>query len=59
MLEFEAVPARIPRTHQILNLGARLEKKHWAVSPHVSNATNTLYNAVFSSGPELGALGPC
>jgi iron complex outermembrane receptor protein len=41
--------------YQLLNLGARLERKHWIVSGHVSNVTNTLYNVGFSSGPELGA----
>jgi iron complex outermembrane recepter protein len=41
--------------YQLLNLGARLEEKHWTVSAHVSNVTNTLYNVGFSSGPELGA----
>ena len=41
--------------YQLLNLGARLEMKHWIVSGHVSNVTNTLYNVGFSSGPELGA----
>jgi iron complex outermembrane receptor protein len=41
--------------YQLLNLGARLEKKHWTLSAHVSNVTNELYNVGFSSGPELGA----
>jgi iron complex outermembrane recepter protein len=41
--------------YQLLNLGARLEKKHWLVSGHVSNVTNKLYNAGFSSAAELGA----
>jgi iron complex outermembrane recepter protein len=41
--------------YQLLNLGARFEMKHWIVSGHVSNVTNTLYNVGFSSGPELGA----
>jgi len=41
--------------YQLLNLGARLERKHWIVSGHVSNLTNKLYNAGFSSAAELGA----
>jgi iron complex outermembrane receptor protein len=41
--------------YQLLNLGARLERKHWIVSAHVSNVTDKLYNVGFSSGPELGA----
>jgi outer membrane receptor protein involved in Fe transport len=41
--------------YQLLNLGARLERKHWILSGHVSNVTNKLYNAGFSSAAELGA----
>jgi iron complex outermembrane receptor protein len=41
--------------YQILNLGARVERKHWKVLAHVSNVTNTLYNIGFVSAAELGA----
>jgi len=41
--------------YQLLNLGMRLEEKHWLVSANVSNVTNTIYNVGFSSAADLGA----